>query len=72
MQSVYSGGKSNILESLPDDWNVSEKAINFRSPKRIIQLINSIREESDGWKQKPYLDEEGVVRLFIADSFASK
>jgi DNA helicase-2/ATP-dependent DNA helicase PcrA len=68
MQSIYSGGKSDILESLPDDWEVSEKAINYRSPKRIIELINSIREESDGWKQKTYLDEEGVVRLFIADS----
>jgi DNA helicase-2/ATP-dependent DNA helicase PcrA len=68
MQSIYNGGKSDILESLPDDWEILEKKVNYRSPKRIIKLINDIRAESDGWKQEPSLDEEGFVRLFIVNA----
>jgi DNA helicase-2/ATP-dependent DNA helicase PcrA len=68
MQSIYSGGKSDILESLPDDWKILEKTVNYRSPKRIIKLINDIRAESDGWEQKPHLNEDGFVRLFIVDA----
>jgi DNA helicase-2/ATP-dependent DNA helicase PcrA len=68
MQSIYSGGKQNIKDALPDDWKVLEKVVNYRSPKRIIDLINAIRYEEDGWKQEYFRDDIGTVRLFIVNS----
>ncbi len=68
MQRIYGGGKNNIAESLGDDWKIVDKKTNYRSPKRIIDLINSIRKDDDGWQQEPFKDEVGVVRLFIVNS----
>ena len=69
MQSIYGGGKRDIVKTIPPDWKVSEKTINYRSPNRVIELINSIRAEDDEWKQSPTnSSEEGVIRLFVVDS----
>jgi DNA helicase-2/ATP-dependent DNA helicase PcrA len=69
MQRIYGGGKHDLESSLPDDWKTPSKTINYRCPQRVIELINSIREEDDKKKQEPKAGAPlGVVRLFIVDS----
>lgn len=69
MQRIYTDGKTDLGENLPDDWVTPEKTINYRCPNRVVNLINRIRNDVD---QKAQIankaDEEGVVRLFIADT----
>ncbi|GFH62510.1 MAG: ATP-dependent helicase [Candidatus Desulfovibrio kirbyi] len=74
MQRIYMDGKEHLADSIGDGWATPAKAINHRSPKRIIQLINAIRSESDDHRQSPREDaEEGAVRVFITNStFADK
>ena len=68
MQSIYSGGMRNVKASLPNDWHILEKLINYRSPKRIVALINAIRKDADAWQQECFIEDKGIVRLFIANS----
>ena len=69
MQRIYGDGKADLGRNLPDDWVKPVKQMNHRSPVRIIKLINRIRSTVDGQVQKSRIDkEEGLVRLFIADS----
>ncbi|GLR75375.1 UvrD-helicase domain-containing protein [Aliivibrio sifiae] len=69
MQRIYGGGKHDLESSLPDDWKTPLKTINYRCPQRVIELINSIREEDDKKKQEPKAGASlGIVRLFIIDS----
>jgi len=69
MQRIYSGGKEDLERSLPENWETPAKEVNYRCPKRVIELINAVRNEDDGKQQKPKEDaKDGVVRLFIIDS----
>ncbi len=71
MQRIYQDGKERIEDELPDSWGKPSKKLNHRCPKRVVQLINKIREAVDTHAQEPKSDAiEGVVRLFIrpADS----
>lgn len=73
MQRIYADGKPNLGEALPEDWVLPVKKMNHRSNKRIIQLINDIREDVDGQEQQPRKEkQEGTVRLFIADKAKDK
>lgn len=73
MQRIYADGKPNLGESLPSDWVFPVKKMNHRSNKRIIKLINDIRQEVDDQKQHPRKEKpEGIVRLFIADRASDK
>jgi len=66
MQRIYTDGKKDLGENLPDDWIKPIKKINYRCSKRVITLINGIRgnqPQDPGEK-----NEKGVVRLFIVDS----
>jgi DNA helicase-2/ATP-dependent DNA helicase PcrA len=66
MQRIYADGKIDLGENLPDDWAKPAKIMNHRCPHRIMKLINKIRFDVDGQKQKGRKDKlEGVVRLFI-------
>jgi DNA helicase-2/ATP-dependent DNA helicase PcrA len=66
MQRIYGGGKPDLDISLPSDWKKPAKKINYRSPNRIVQLINQIRLIDDNHQQEPRKDvDEGLVRLFI-------
>jgi DNA helicase-2/ATP-dependent DNA helicase PcrA len=68
MQRIYADGKPNLGESLPLDWVLPVKKMNHRSNKRIIKLINDIRQDVDKQKQQPRKEKpEGIVRLFIVD-----
>lgn len=73
MQRIYADGKPNLGESLPPHWVLPVKKMNHRSNKRIIKLINDIRQDVDKQKQQPRKEKsEGVVRLFIADRATDK
>jgi len=69
MQRIYFDGKEKLEEGLPESWSKPVKKMNHRSNKRIITLVNKIREDVDGQEQKPRTDkEEGFVRLFICSN----
>ncbi|HHC6568061.1 TPA: UvrD-helicase domain-containing protein [Vibrio parahaemolyticus] len=73
MQRIYSGGKEDLGQPLPEGWMAPIKESNFRSPKRIVSLINTIRKDGDGHQQVPDDNaEEGLIRLFIVESSCSK
>ena len=69
MQRIYADGKSDLLEEINcrgDDWLKTEKVMNHRCCKRIVELINRIRLDVDGLQQKPRTDkDEGKVHLFV-------
>lgn len=66
MQRIYTDGKRDLGENLPDDWVKPIKNINYRCSKRVITLINKIRGNQP---QEPGdKNEDGIVRLFIVDS----
>jgi len=66
MQRIYQDGKERIEDELPDNWGKPSKKLNHRCPKRVVQLINKIREAVDTHAQEPRSDTiEGQVRLFI-------
>ena len=63
MQRIYMDGKPDLGQNLPDSWEKPFKKVNYRCPKRVISLINSIRGEQP---QEPGPNNpEGVVRLFV-------
>lgn len=69
MQRIYFDGKSNLADLIPADWERPQKVMNYRSPKRVVNLINRIRKDADGIEQQAKLNAaEGYVRLFIASS----
>jgi len=69
MQRIYVDGKKDLMEIIPEDWIKIEKTINYRSPVRVIKLINKIRSYVDDHIQEPYKsNEKGVVRLFILEA----
>lgn len=72
MQRIYSDGKVDLPEGLPTDWKRPEKLINYRSPARIVELINQIRSVADDHVQKNRPEKPGgVVRLFIVSTSLS-
>lgn len=73
MQRIYLDGKINLGQNLPDDWETPSKTINYRCPKRVIELINKIRSYDDKQVQKPNEgQDEGIVRLFIVSGELNK
>jgi DNA helicase-2/ATP-dependent DNA helicase PcrA len=67
MQRIYNEGKEDVERALPADWQKPAKKLNFRSPKRIVRLINRIRAEVDDHQQEPISTApDGVLRLFLA------
>lgn len=66
MQRIYSDGDADLGLNLPIDWATPKKKLNFRCPRRIIKLLNKIRDATDKQIQVPCSKAvDGVVRLFI-------
>lgn len=66
MQRIYFDGKDGLGEGLPNRWAKPVKRMNHRCPKRIVELLNKIRDPVDQQQQQPRSDApEGIVRLFI-------
>lgn len=68
MQRIYTDGKTDLGQNIPDTWATPAKIINYRCPRRVITLINKIRSGADDQSQDPHKEEDGVVRLFIVDA----
>lgn len=69
MQRIYSDGKEGLNEALPKNWATPEKKLNYRCPKRIINLINKVRSATDKQHQEPIsAAKDGILRLFILPS----
>lgn len=68
MQRIYTDGKLDLGQNIPESWAKPTKEINYRCPKRIISLINKIRSGADDQTQAANKDENGFVRLFIVDA----
>ena len=68
MQRIYTDGKVDLGENIPENWAKPRKEKNHRCPKRVIELTNKIREDADGQEQVAGKEAEGVVRLFIVDT----
>lgn len=68
MQRIYMDGKEDLgLTPLPDDWLTPKKIYNYRCPRRVVKLINKIRQDVDQNSQEPVKENKGLVRLFIKD-----
>lgn len=66
MQRIYGDGKTGLGENLPGDWAAPVKQLNFRCPRRVVTLINKVREATDRQAQVPCSRAiDGYVRMFI-------
>lgn len=69
MQRIYADGKPDLGTSLPPNWRTPTKTINYRSPRRIVALINKVRAEVDPHQQdSPEDAAEGTALFFIVQS----
>ncbi|MCP1110258.1 UvrD-helicase domain-containing protein [Ohessyouella blattaphilus] len=67
MQRIYTDGKDDLSNCIPEEWEKPEKIMNHRSAIRIVELANTVRGTIDGQRQKARSDaSKGTVRLFIA------
>ena len=72
MQRIYGHGMAELGQNVPPDWATPTKSMNHRSARRIVRLVNRIRQPVDGRAQRARSDKgEGIVRLFIAASDSS-
>jgi len=72
MQRIYADGKVGLERAVPAGWKKPALSVNHRSPKRIVALLNQIRLDADGDRQKPRHDaREGVVRLFLINDIVA-
>jgi len=66
MQRIYSDGKEELGQDLPDDWLKPVKQMNHRSKSRIIELNNKIRKDIDGQQQLARTENSGgTIKMFI-------
>lgn len=66
MQRIYSDGKEELGQDLPDDWLTPVKKMNHRSKSRIIELNNKIRKDIDGQQQLARIENSGgFIKMFI-------
>lgn len=69
MQRIYLDGKTDLGVTPPEHWATPSKLVNYRSPIRVIELINKIRQSVDGLQQMaPDNQEKGTVRLFLVSN----
>lgn len=69
MQRIYGDGQPGLGENLPADWATPTKKLNFRCPRRVIELINKVREATDKRTQIACsAAQEGHVRMFVLPS----
>lgn len=67
MQRIYPGGNEHLESVIDGAWRRPEINENYRSSKRIVELANSIRKDADGRTQIAKSNDDGVVRLFVAN-----
>ncbi|WP_437192494.1 hypothetical protein [Planctomicrobium sp. SH527] len=66
MQRIYTDGRADLAAIIPESWATPRLKMNHRSPVRVVQLINTIRSDSDTEQQKCRSDAlPGSARLFL-------
>lgn len=66
MQRIYTDGRADLADIVPEGWAKPRLQMNHRSPARVVRLINTIRSDADAVRQTCRSDAlEGVVRLFV-------
>lgn len=66
MQRIYGDGRPDLGQNIPAGWARPVKRMNHRSPRRVVQLGNSLRSAVDGQRQLARDDSAiGTVRLFV-------
>ncbi|WP_449301666.1 UvrD-helicase domain-containing protein [Pseudoxanthomonas mexicana] len=69
MQRIYGDGQPDLGQNLPEDWATPTKQLNFRCPRRVIELINKVRQATDKQVQIPRsAAPDGHVRMFVLPS----
>lgn len=68
MQRIYTDGKIDLGQNIPNSWARPVKDVNYRCPKRVLTLINKIRSNADAQTQTANKEANGVVRLFIVNA----
>ena len=67
MQQIYVRGAGNITPE--DGWSVIPKPDNFRSPARVLEVMNAVRSADDGLTQvtglPPEKQRDGSVHFFV-------
>ncbi|WP_373413540.1 UvrD-helicase domain-containing protein [Ensifer aridi] len=72
MQRIYADGKERIEAELPPSWGKPSKKLNHRCPKRVVRLINKVRQPVDTHLQEARSDAlDGHVRMFIRPTVAT-
>lgn len=72
-QRIYSSGDSGLVTNIPDTWERPRLSLNWRCPKRVVELINHVWTASlDGRTERPLGGEQtaakpdlGVARIFL-------
>lgn len=73
MQRIYTHGMPRLEEAIPREWARPAKVMNHRSAERIVRLVNTIRSEVDGQRQRAREDKTGgFVRIFVTGLGAAK
>lgn len=73
MQRIYTHGMPRLECALPGNWARPAKVMNHRSAERIVRLVNTIRSEVDGQRQRARKDKSGgFARIFITGIGAAK
>ena len=65
MQRIYSDGKTDLEGTIGADWRRPALETNYRSSRRVVELINAIRSETDGRQQLAASSRPGTARLYI-------
>lgn len=69
MQRIYGDGQPDLGEDLPKEWATPTKQLNFRCPRRVVELINKVRQATDKQVQLPRSSAPtGHVRMFVLPS----
>lgn len=67
-QRVYFQGLHDLERHIPDSWWRPVKKYNFRSGRRVVELINRLVRDSHAPTQEYYTERNGCVRLFVVDA----
>jgi len=65
MQRVYNEGPMDLNALVPAAWDRPVLPLNYRSAKRIVTLLNTLRSGTDGLQQTAITGTAGGIRLFL-------
>ena len=65
-QRIYMGGKEDLIDTVKENgWKLEKKEMNYRSSKRIVEIINKIRNDSFLTQYARHDAITGRVKIYI-------